>query len=197
FAIALVALVALFVFAVSVQPDTFHVERSTEIDAPAAVVYAQVSDFNAWEKWNPWLKMDPTTKNENQGQPGEVGHSNRWDGEKTGKGSMVITAVTPAERVDFDLKFVEPYESEATVAFQLDRAGSGTKLTWTMDGKNDFMGKVMALAMDLDEVIGPDYERGLADIKTLAEARAKEEAAEAHAAESPQAKAEPEAADAE
>ncbi len=166
----IVALVVLFVVVVMMQPSTYHIERSTQINAPAEVVWAELSDFNRWRGWNPWQKSDPEQKITITGTPAAVGHSSRWDGEKTGKGTMTISETAEPTRLMIRLHFAEPMESQANTAFEIEPLGEGVKVTWSMDGENDFMGKLFDLIMGIEDMIGSAYEAGLADLKTIAEA---------------------------
>ena len=167
-ALALVALIAV----VAMQPSAYHVERSIEISAPADVVWKEVSDFNQWPEWNPWQKSDPRQTVTIAGTPGAVGHSSRWDGETSGKGSMTIREVEMPNRLAIDLKFDEPMSSEAGTTFTIAPSGPNVQVTWAMDGENDFVGKFFGLVMGVTDMVGSAYEQGLADLKKIAEANA-------------------------
>jgi hypothetical protein len=158
---------------VSLQPDTFHVERSATMAAPPEAVFAQVNDFHAWAAWSPWEKLDPQMKRSHEGAPSGVGAKYAWAGnEEVGEGRMTIEKSTPSE-VAIKLEFLKPFEATNTATFTFQKTSEGTKTTWAMDGKNNFVSKAMHLAMNMDKMIGPDFERGLASMKTVAEAAAK------------------------
>ena len=188
--IGVAALIVVFLVVVIAQPSTYHVERSAVFAAPAEVIFAEVSDFTTWKEWSHWEKSDPTQKSTFSGEPGTVGHANRWVGEKTGKGTMTITATDKPNRVDMELLFVEPMPGTAQTSFVLTPEGDGTKVTWDMDGENDFMGKLFSLLMDMDAMIGGAYEEGLANLKPIVEEKAKKQA-EAMAAAEPSTNAVP------
>jgi len=167
--LAIVVLVAVAVVGVGAaalrQPDTYVVERSIAMAVPPEAVYQQVADFKAWDHWSPWAKLDPAMKTEFGGTQGVPGATYSWVGnDKVGEGRMTITEVTPPARVAIKLEFLKPFASVADTAFTLAPQGAGTRVTWTMAGKNDFLGKVMCVFMDMDKMIGKDFEKGLAQL---------------------------------
>jgi len=168
--IGAVALIVVLLIAISTRPDTYHVERSTTISAPPAVVYAQIADFHKWESWSPWDKMDPQMKRTYEGTQGTVGATYAWVGnDKVGAGKMTVAAIDPNKRLEIKLQFIKPFEDTAKNGFSLESAGNGTKVTWFMDGAHNFLSKAMCLVMDMDKRIGSDFEKGLADMKKVAE----------------------------
>jgi uncharacterized protein YndB with AHSA1/START domain len=165
------ALIVILLLVIVTRPDTYHVERSTTISASPEVVYAHVADFQKWDAWSPWSKLDPNMKTTFGGTQGTVGATYAWIGnDDVGEGKMTILAVEPNKRIDINLQFIKPFESAANNGFAFESTGKETKVTWAMDGKNDFMGKAMCMFMDMDKMIGKDFEKGLADMKTVAEA---------------------------
>lgn len=172
--IGLGALFALLSIVISLQPSTFHVERSATIAAPAETVFALVNDFHAWGGWSPWEKLDPGMKRSYEGAPAGVGAKYAWVGNKeVGEGRMMIEKSTPGSEVGIKLEFLKPFEATNTATFTFQKTPEGTKTTWAMDGTNNFAGKAMHLVMNIDKMIGPDFERGLAAMKTAAETTAK------------------------
>lgn len=177
-----VVLVAVVGFIAS-RPSEFKVERSATMNAPADVVFAQVSDFSKWTAWAPWMKLDPQMKTTMEGTPGAVGHSWAWQGNSdVGSGKMTVTEVKAPEQLTIKLEFIEPFASTSDTHFTFKGTEGSTTVTWTMSGENDFMAKAFGLFMDMDKMIGNDFEKGLADLKTLSETEAKK-IAEAKAAE--------------
>jgi hypothetical protein len=172
--LALAVLVIGFVAVVAMQPSTYHVERTAMIDAKADAVWTTVADFKKWREWDPWQGSDPTQKTEISGEWGEVGHTSKWKGEKTGEGTMTISAADMFKRVDIKLEFRVPMESTADTAIILVEKGDATEVTWTMDGNADFMGKLFGLLMGIEDQIGSDYERGLKNLNGAAQKTAKE-----------------------
>jgi len=172
--VALVVIVGGFLAFAATRPDTYHVERSARIAAPAPVVYAQLEDFKAWAAWSPWEKLDPQMQKTFDGPAKGVGAAYAWKGnDKVGTGKMTITEAAPPTRVACRLEFVEPFASVASTAFALASDGDkATTVTWSMDGHNNLMGKVFGLFMSMDKMIGADYDKGLAALKTVAETAA-------------------------
>ncbi|MCA9270777.1 MAG: SRPBCC family protein [Planctomycetales bacterium] len=176
--LAALAVLALgLVVLVALQPSGFSVSRSAVIDAPPEVVFPLVNDLHLWQKWSPWAKLDPNAKNMFKGPEAGTGAEFHWDGNSDiGEGIMTITASDPMTRVAMRLKFIRPYEDECNVEFAFSPAESGkTKVVWSMQGENDFFGKAMCMCMDMDAMVGGDFEKGL---KNLADAAAKHQAAD-------------------
>lgn len=156
------------------------------------MVFAQLNDMKLWSAWSPWEKLDPDMKRTFDGPANGVGASYRWSGnDKVGEGLMSITESQPDERVVYKLEFIKPWASVATVTIALRPEGDGVAATWSMDGTNDFMGKAMSLVMDMDKMIGKDFEQGLVNLKNTSEAaaQAKKEEEAKKAAEAAQAQA--------
>jgi hypothetical protein len=183
--IAVAVLVAIFVGVVVMQPATYHVERTLGMNAPDSVIYANIDDFRAWADWSPWEKLDPNMKKTYSGPERGVGHGYAWEGsDEVGKGKMTILESSPSSAISIKLEFIEPFASVATSGFELAPEGEGksTNVTWWMDGENNFMGKAFGLFMDMDKMIGADFEKGLASLKAISEAEAKKLEAAAKAA---------------
>jgi hypothetical protein len=172
-----VAIVLGIVIAASLQPSEFHVERSATMNASPQEVFAQVNDFHRWDAWSPWLELDPNAKTTYEGPSEGEGAIFRWAGnENVGEGSMTILESQPHERISIELHFIKPFEDTAITDFAFQPAGDGTKVTWSMDGKNNFVAKVFCLFMDMEEMIGGNYEEGLANMKRIVESPAAGEA---------------------
>ena len=164
------AAIALLLVVISTQPATFHVERSVTMAAPPEAAFAQVNDFHAWSGWSPWEKLDPTMKRTYDGAPAGVGAKYAWVGNKeVGEGRMTIETSTPSKIV-IKLEFLKPFTATNSATFTFAKTAAGTKTTWAMDGNNNFVSKAFHLVMDMDKMIGADFERGLAAMKTAAEA---------------------------
>jgi hypothetical protein len=158
---------------VATRPDTYHVERSATVDAPAATVFAQIDDFSVWKEWSPWEKKDPAMKRTVSAPPSGTGATYAWEGNKeVGKGKMTITDARPGEKVSEKLEFIEPFQSQADVTFTLaSESPTTTKVTWAMDGKHNFVSKAFSVIKPMDGMIGKDFEEGLASLKKVAEAK--------------------------
>jgi hypothetical protein len=168
-AIGLVVVIVVFLVLVATRPATFHIERSLRMEAPASAVAALVDDFHAWRKWSPWEKFDPAMKRSFSGNPRGLGAGYAWEGnDQVGKGRMTIVESTP-RRVAIKLEFLEPWTATNTATFSFAPEGDVTTTTWAMDGQNSFMAKAVGLFMDMDKMIGADFERGLSNLKAEAE----------------------------
>jgi Polyketide cyclase / dehydrase and lipid transport len=162
------------VIVVAVQPAEFRITRSNLISAAPAVVFAQVNDLHKWEAWSPWAKMDPNAKNIFAGPPAGTGASMHWAGNRqVGEGIMTILESRPDELIRLKLEFLKPFKAIHTAEFTFKPAGDQTSVTWSMSGKNSFMGKAFTLVMDCGKMIGGQFEKGLAAMKSIAEAAAK------------------------
>jgi uncharacterized protein YndB with AHSA1/START domain len=162
--------VAALVLLVARKPDTFRVERSLVIAAPAAKIFPMINDLHAWETWSPWAKKDPASKAAYSGARDGVGAAFAWDGNRqVGKGRMEITASEPVRRIAMRLNFEKPFVGENHTEFTLEPEGAATRVRWVMTGASPFAAKVMGLFFDMDTAIGKDFEAGLASIKAIAE----------------------------
>ncbi len=165
--------VLVFVAFVLTRPSTYHVERTATINAPASAVYAELDDFHRFAQWSPWEKLDPAMKKEISGPATGVGATYYWSGNsKAGEGRMTITEAQPPDSLRMRLEFLKPFKQTSTAGFRLTPRNPGTDVTWTLDGENNFMGKLFGVFMNMDKMVGADFERGLAQLKTLAEAQA-------------------------
>jgi hypothetical protein len=155
---------------VGMQPDTFSVQRSVTIAASPAAVFDQVNDFQAWDGWSPWKELDPNAKKTLSTPSAGKGATFGWSGnDKVGEGSLTILESRPGEMVDIEQVFVRPLAGKARMVFTFAPEVGGTKVTWTMDGTNNFLGKAMCMIVDMDAMLGKDFDRGLANMKTVAE----------------------------
>jgi Polyketide cyclase / dehydrase and lipid transport len=169
--LALVVLgVGVVLLMASRQPATFRVERATHIDAWPGVVFANLEDFHRWEAWSPWEKLDPQMHKEYSGAPKGAGAVYAWQGKGgAGKGKMTMLQARENDLLRIRLQFFEPFPADNRVTFTLDNVGHSTEVHWIMEGTNSFMGKVMSVFADMDHLIGGDFERGLANLKQVAE----------------------------
>ena len=162
--------IVVFVVIVAVQPADFVVQRSTTISAPPAAVFDQVNDFHNWEAWSPWAKLDPAMKTTYDGSAAGIGSSYKWVGNKeVGEGSMTITESHPTDLVRIKLEFLTPFAASNMADFSFKPQGDQTVVTWTMTGKNNFVAKAFCLFMSMDKMVGGDFEKGLAQMKSLVE----------------------------
>lgn len=172
--IALVVIVVVFVVVVALQPAEFRIERSTAISAPAPAVFAQVNDFHKWEAWNPWGKIDPAMKQNYDGAPAGTGAIYTWAGNnEVGEGRMTVVESRPNELIRIKLEFFKPFAATNTAEFSFKPEASQTAVTWSMTGEKNFMAKAVHLFMNMDKMVGSQFEKGLASMKSIVEAAPK------------------------
>ena len=153
----------------------FEVTRSETIAAPPAIVHGFIDDFHRWQRWSPWEELDPNMKRDFSGAEAGVGARYAWEGNRrAGKGNMEIVDSQP-ERVEVRLVFEKPFKGDNQVVFDLKPSdGGATDVTWTMHGSNTGMAAVFTKVMGMDRMVGKDFEKGLARLKSAAEAGAAE-----------------------
>jgi uncharacterized protein YndB with AHSA1/START domain len=168
--IGIAVVVILLLIVAAVQPSQFSISRSATIAAPPATVFANVNDFHKWQAWSPWAKMDPNARNTFSGPDAGVGAAFAWSGNnKVGAGQMTITESRPAELIHINLEFERPMKAINLTEFTFKPDGSQTVVTWTMSGKNGFMAKLFVLFMNCDKMIGGQFEKGLAQLRSVSE----------------------------
>ena len=166
----LVALILLLIVLAARKPDTFRIERATTIQAPPEKVFPLVNDFHAWPGWSPWEKLDPNLKRTFAGPANGTGTVYQWEGnKKVGAGRMEIKEAVAPNRITIQLDFIKPFAAHHLAEFTMIPQAGGTTVTWTMDGKQPLILKVMTLFMSMDRMVGKDFEKGLANLKALAE----------------------------
>ena len=171
--LGLVALVVVLLIVVSMQPSDFRYTRSATIAALPAKVFEHVNNFHHWEAWSPWAKRDPNCKTTYDGPETGEGAKFAWDGNKeVGAGNMTIIESTPHKKIAIRLEFLKPMKAINTAEFTFTPAGDQTQVTWSMFGKNSFMGKAFGLIVNCDKMIGKDFEQGLATMKSVVESSA-------------------------
>ncbi len=153
--------------------DTFTVERTTVIDAPPRRVFEQVADFHKWRAWSPWEDIDPDMRRSYSGAGAGTGAVYEWSGNrKAGAGRMQITRADEPSLVHVDLRFTKPFKSENDMRMTFapeGPTGAQTRVTWTLVGPTTFMTKVMGIFTSMDKMVGPDFEKGLRQLKAVAE----------------------------
>ncbi len=170
--LGLAAILVGLLVVIAMQPADFRLERSATIGAPPEEVFAQVNDFHAWQEWSPWAKLDPDVKNTYQGSDAGTDAVFKWSGNnEVGEGKMTIIESKPNELVRIKLEFIRPFAATNTAEFDFKPEGEGTAVTWKMYGPNSFVGKAIHLVMDMDKMLGSDFEKGLAQMKSVVEAK--------------------------
>jgi hypothetical protein len=170
--LGLAALVLVFLLVVALQPGEFKVTRSATLTGAPAAFFEQVNDHHKFVVWNPFLKLDPNVKNTFSGPDSGVGAVCSWDGNSDiGAGSSTIIESKPGELVRCRMDWKRPMEATSTVDFTFKPEGDKTLVTWSMYGKNNFLGKAVSLFMNCDKMVGPQFEEGLANLGKVVAAK--------------------------
>ena len=168
--IVVVILIAGIVILAATRPDTFRVQRAASIKAPPEKIFPLINDFNRWSAWSPWEKKDPAMKRTFGAATSGKGAVYAWQGNKeVGEGRMEIAESVPPSKVALNLDFVKPFAAHNLVEFTLVPAGDTTNVTWVMEGNTPFFAKVIHVFINVDKMVGKDFETGLANLKAAAE----------------------------
>lgn len=171
YVLVLIALLLLLLFIIAARrPDEFAVRRTADIRAPDSKVFSLINDFRQWPKWSPWEKLDPNLKRTLSGAEAGRGSVYEWQGDKrVGAGRMEIMDSVPHSRIDIKLSFLKPFRAENRTTFTITPVDGASRVLWEMAGTNNFMFKLMGLVMNMDKMVGTDFEKGLAAMKAEAE----------------------------
>lgn len=169
-AIVLAVAIAVILILAATKPDTFRIERSAILNAPAEKVFAVLSDFHQWGGWSPWENKDPNMKRTFSGAGRGKGAVYGWEGDKNvGTGRMEILEANAPSKLVIKLDFFKPFEAHNTAEFTMLPQGNATNVHWVMHGPAPFMAKVMHVFINMDKMVGKDFEAGLANLKLLTE----------------------------
>jgi uncharacterized protein YndB with AHSA1/START domain len=169
-AIVIAVLFAALLAYAATKPDTFRVQRATSIKAPPEKIFALINDLHSWNAWSPYEKKDPAMKRTHSGAANGKGAVYAWEGNhEIGMGSMEITESSPPSKVAIKLDFIKPFEGHNTAEFTLEPKGDSTNVTWAMYGPTPYLAKIIHVFFDMDNMVGKDFEAGLASLKTAAE----------------------------
>ena len=168
---AIIAVIILvLVVVVAMQPAEFSIVRSATLSAPPGAVFEQVNDFHNWTAWSPWEKLDPALKRTYAGPAAGTGTIYSWSGNKqAGEGRMTLTESRPGELIRIKLEFFKPFAATNTAEFLFQPEGQQTVVTWSMTGQHNFFSKAFCMFMNMDKIVGGDFEKGLAALKSIAE----------------------------
>lgn len=173
--IALAVVVVVLIIVVATRPSEFRIARTATIAAPAPAVFAQVNDFHKWEAWNPWARIDPAMRQTYEGAPSGIGAIYMWAGNhEVGEGRMTLTESRPSDLIRVRLEFLKPFKATNVAEFTFRPEGGQTAVTWSMTGRNNFMAKALHLVMNMDRMVGGQFEKGLAQMKAAVEAASKQ-----------------------
>lgn len=169
-AIVLAIIIAIVLVLAAGKPDTFRIQRAAVLNAPAEKIFPLIADFREWLNWSPWERRDPALKRTYSGAERGNGAIYAWDGNKNvGSGRMEILEANSPSKVVIKLDFLKPFEAHNTAEFTMLPQGGATNVIWVMHGPAPFMSKVMQVFMNMDRMIGKDFEAGLANLKVLSE----------------------------
>ena len=167
--VVVVLLVGGVLLMASTRPDALHVERAADVKAPPEKISPLINDFHSWGSWSPYEKKDPAMKRTYGAVTAGKGATYAWEGDKNvGQGSMEIVESGP-RKILIKLDFLKPFEAHNMGEFLLEPKGDSTSVTWAIYGPSPYMSKVIGTFMNIDDMIGRDFEKGLADLKAAAE----------------------------
>jgi hypothetical protein len=150
--------------------DIYTIERSTSINARPELIYARIADFHRWTEWSPWEDLDPDLQRTYAGSESGTGAIYTWSGNrKAGEGRMEITEASEASKIQIALRFLKPFKLSSITIFELKQDGETTQVTWTMSGPRTTILKVIDFFRSMDQMIGPDLEKGLERLKAVSE----------------------------
>lgn len=179
--LALVGVAVLLLYA-RTRPDTFRIERSTRIQAPPEQIYGYMADFRRFQAWLPYEHKDPDMERRYSGAPSGVGAVYDFAGDsQVGTGRMEILELTEPTRVRMSLDMVKPMEAHNIVEFGLRPDGDGTVASWAMEGQCPYIAKLLGIFINMDGMIGRDFEQGLANLKAVVEQSTRQAPATANA----------------
>jgi hypothetical protein len=168
--LALAFIAILFLVFIAGQPDEFKISRSAKISALPDKIFPHINDLHKWEAWSPWAKKDPACKNSYDGSPAGTSAVFAWAGnKKVGEGRMTITESRPGDLIRIKLEFLKPFKATNMAEFTFKSQGDQTVVTWSMSGKNNFFSKAFGLFVNCDKMVGGDFEKGLATMKSVTE----------------------------
>jgi hypothetical protein len=167
--ITVVVLLAIVLIYAATRPDILHVERTIDIKATPEKLFPLINDFKQWDAWTPYNK-DPAMKKTYLGSASGKGAMYAWEGNKeVGRGEISIADTTPPREIVLALHMIQPFEGRNHVVFSLDAKGNSTRVTWTLEDRHRYFMKVLSLFLNLDKMIGGDFETGWARLKAVAE----------------------------
>jgi uncharacterized protein YndB with AHSA1/START domain len=166
----LLGVVAIILIYAATRPDSFRVQRSVIIAAPAEKIFANLNDFHQWQAWSPWAKLDPQMQATYSGAATGSGAIYEWQGNsKVGSGRMEIVESSPNGMLKIKLDFLKPFEAHNIAEFTLQPQGTQTQVTWAMYGPSPYISKLMTTFVSMDSMVGGDFAKGLATLKQVSE----------------------------
>ncbi|HTF86138.1 MAG TPA: SRPBCC family protein [Cellvibrio sp.] len=170
-ALIIIALIAILLIVAATKPDQFRVERTVTINASPEQIFPLINDFRQWTQWSPWEKKDPHMQRHYSDNTSGTGATYAWEGDNNvGHGRMEITESVPYTNIGIALHFIKPFTAHNTATFTLTPTDNGTQVAWIMEGPSPFISKLMQVFISMDKMVGKDFEAGLQQMKTVAEA---------------------------
>jgi carbon monoxide dehydrogenase subunit G len=163
------ALAVAFLIYVALQPSEFRIERTAEISAPTEKIFPMINDLHQFNTWNPFAEADPSVELTYSGPASGVGAAYVWSGKKSGAGQMRIATSAPSSKVTMNLDFTKPFAASNIADFTLVPRGGSTAVTWAMTGRRPFSHKLMGTIFNMDKMVGGEFAKGLADLKSAVE----------------------------
>ncbi len=169
-----IVFIAILVFAIwltgFLRPNLFSLTRSLDMGAPPEKIFAQLNDFKNWKAWSPWEKMDPAMQRSHSGAPSGKGAKYAWNGnKKVGEGNMQITKSVAPSSIMLDLNFLKPMKASNITEFKITPRGAGSEVHWEMRGPSTVVMRIFHAVMDMDAMVGKDFEQGLRNLKSVVE----------------------------
>ncbi len=170
-ALIIIAIVIIaFLVIASMRPSTFSLQRNIDVKASPEKIFTHLNDFKNWGAWSPWEKMDPDMKRNFSGSASGKGAYYSWIGnKKVGEGNMEITRSVPSSNIELNLNFLKPFKASNVTEFKITPNGSMTTIHWEMRGHLNLMMKIMHMFMNMDSMVGKDFDAGLANLKSIVE----------------------------
>ena len=168
--VILAVAIAVVLVLAATKPSRFSVRREAMVRAPAERIFPLINDFHQWVAWSPWEHRDPALKRSYSGAESGIGAVYGWEGNNSvGSGRMEILESAAPSKIVIKLDFIKPFEGHNTAEFTMLPQGDGTHVIWLMHGPAPFLNRLMQVFMNLDKMIGKDFEAGLASLKQLTE----------------------------
>jgi hypothetical protein len=170
----LLAVIILFVAAIlinaAVRPAHFLVSRETVIQASPETIFPWINHSKKADSWMPWKDSDPGVTMTYSGPEEGVGSKSSWDSKgQMGTGEALVVESVPNTRVKTQLTYSKPFVMSQMAEMSLAPGANGTTVKWSVEGENTFFFRVLGTFMDCDKMIGGEFEKGLAKLKTQLE----------------------------
>jgi hypothetical protein len=168
--IIIVGIIAAILIIAAMKPNSFRVERSIEINAKPEKIFPFINDYHKWTQWSPYENLDPNLKRTYSGAIEGKGSIYEYSGNsKAGEGRMEITEVSNLRKINMTIDFIRPMKTHNFLEFTFKGNDNSTNVTWAMYGSNGLIGKVFTMFVNMDNLVGKDFEKGLASLKNIAE----------------------------